>query len=401
MCDENPKRHAPSSPSVHIGIPFESYCTRSVGTALGGIPQHPGEHPWIPTHGAKGTHVKLKRFGTAAAVLAAGALTLSACGGGSGSEGGEAADAGSVSGTLIGGGASSQEAAMTAWTQGLTDVSPAVPVNYDPVGSGAGREGFLAGQYSFAGSDAAMDEDEQSQAESICGPEGVFHVPSYISPVAVAFNLEGVDTVNMDAETIAKVFAGEITEWNDEEIAEQNEGTELPDTPITVVHRADDSGTTENFTAYLTEAAGDAWEYDEVETWPSEIAAESAQQTSGGVSLAGSTDGAITYADASQVGDLGTGAVGVGDEYVEYSADAASAAGEPSEENAGGSAELARSTGEPGVYPIVLVSSHIYCQQYQDQETADLAKAFGEYVISAEGQQAAADAAGSAPIAEH
>ena len=110
--------------------------------------------------------MKLKRFGTAAAVLAAGALTLSACGGGSGGgEGGEpAADAGSVSGTLIGGGASSQEAAMTAWTQGVTEVSPDLTVNYDPVGSGAGREGFLAGQYSFAGSDAAMDEDEQEQA---------------------------------------------------------------------------------------------------------------------------------------------------------------------------------------------------------------------------------------------
>ncbi|HLR44312.1 MAG TPA: phosphate ABC transporter substrate-binding protein PstS [Brevibacterium sp.] len=344
--------------------------------------------------------MKLKRFGTAAAVLAAGALTLSACGGGSGSEGGEAADAGSVSGTLIGGGASSQEAAMTAWTQGITDVSPDLTVNYDPVGSGAGREGFLAGQYSFAGSDAAMDEDEQSQAESICGPEGVFHVPSYISPVAVAFNLEGVDTVNMDAETIAKVFAGEITEWNDEEIAEQNEGTELPDTPITVVHRADDSGTTENFTAYLNEAAGDAWEYDEVETWPSEIAAESAQQTSGVVSLAGSTDGAITYADASQVGELGTVAVGVGDEYVEYSSEAAASAVDASEANEDGSVELDRSTEEAGVYPIVLVSYHIFCQQYQDQETADQAKAFAQYVVSEEGQAAAEESAGSAPMSE-
>ena len=204
----------------------------------------------------------------------------------------------------------------------------------------------------------------------------------------------------MDAETIAQVFAGEITEWNDEAIAEQNEGTELPDTPITVVHRSDDSGTTENFTAYLNEAAGDAWEYDEVETWPSEIAAESAQQTSGVVSLAGSTDGAITYADASQVGELGTVAVGVGDEYVEYSSDAAAKAVDASEANDDGSVELDRSTEEAGVYPIVLVSYHIFCQQYQDQETADLAKAFGQYVISEEGQAAAEESAGSAPISE-
>jgi phosphate transport system substrate-binding protein len=346
--------------------------------------------------------VKLKRFGTAAALLAAGALTLSACGGGpsDSAQGSESNGEGGAAGTLIGGGASSQESAMTAWTQGVTEVAPDLTVNYDPVGSGAGREGFLAGQYSFAGSDAAMDEDEQASAAEVCGPEGAFHVPSYISPVAVAFNLEGVDTVNMDAETIAQVFAGEITTWNDDAIAEQNEGTELPDTPITVVHRADDSGTTENFTAYLDEAAGDAWEFGEIETWPSEIAAESAQQTSGVVSLAGSTDGAITYADASQVGELGTVAVGVGDEYVEYSAEAASAAVEASEQNEDGSVTLDRATEEAGVYPIVLVSYHIFCQQYQDQETADLAKAFGEYVVSEDGQNTAADAAGSAPISE-
>ncbi|WP_029088286.1 phosphate ABC transporter substrate-binding protein PstS [Brevibacterium album] len=346
--------------------------------------------------------MKLKRFGTAAAFLAVGALTLSACGGGpeagAGSSG--AGEDSGVSGTLIGGGASSQEAAMTAWSQGVTDAAAGLTVNYDPVGSGSGREGFLNGQYTFAGSDAAMDDEEKAQAESVCGPEGVFHVPAYISPVAVAFNLEGVDTVNMDAETIAKVFAGEITTWNDEAIASQNEGVELPDTPITVVHRADDSGTTENFTAYLHEAAGDAWGFDEVETWPSEIAAESAQQTSGVVSLTQSTDGAITYADASQIGELGTVSVGVGEEYVPYSAEAAASAVSSAETNEDGSVELDRSTEEAGVYPIVLVSYHIYCQQYQDQETADLAKAFAEYVISEEGQDAAAEAAGSAPIDE-
>jgi phosphate transport system substrate-binding protein len=349
----------------------------------------------------KGTYVNLKRFGTSAALLAAGALTLSACGGGpdaSAGSGGEAGSEGGVSGALTGGGASSQESAMNAWSQAFAEANGGATVNYDPVGSGSGREGFINGQYSFAGSDAPMDDEEKSQAEAVCGPEGVFHVPAYVSPVAVAFNLEGVDTVNMDAETIAKVFSGEITSWNDEAIASQNEGVELPDTKITVVHRADDSGTTENFTAYLAEAAGDAWKYDEVETWPSEIAAESAQQTSGVVSLAQSTDGAITYADASQVGDLGTVSVGVGDEYVPYSAEAAAAAVSSSEAHEDGSVELDRSTEEAGVYPIVLVSYHIYCQQYQDQETADLAKAFGEFVISEEGQQAAADSAGSAPI---
>ncbi|MEV4902032.1 phosphate ABC transporter substrate-binding protein PstS [Citricoccus sp. NPDC055426] len=350
--------------------------------------------------------MKALRIGRSAAVLSVAALALTACGGngstdetapaGNGSEGASA----EVSGTLIGGGASSQESAMTAWTNGVTEVHPDLTVQYDPVGSGSGREGFLAGQYSFAGSDAAMDEEEMTEAEGVCGPEGVFHVPSYISPVAVAFNLEGVDEVNMDAETIAQVFTGEITTWNDPAIADQNPDVELPDTPITVVHRADDSGTTENFTDYLTAAAPESWTYDVVEAWPSEITAESAQQTSGVVSLTQSTDGAITYADASQIGELGTVSVQVGEEYVPYSAEAAAAAVEKAEAGEAGAVVLDRTTTEEGVYPIVLVSYHIFCNQYQDQETADAAKAFGEYVVSEDGQSAAEASAGNAPISE-
>lgn len=355
--------------------------------------------------------MKLTRFAPAAAIVAAGALTLSACGGsgstdnntGGGTAATDAASEGGaaqVSGTLVGGGASSQEAAMTAWVEGVKTSQPGLTVNYDPVGSGSGREGFLNGQYTFAGSDAAMDADELTKAQEICGPDGAFHVPAYISPIAIAYNLPGVDSVKMDAETIAKVFSGEITQWNDPAIADQNDGVELPDMKITPVHRADDSGTTENFTAYLTEAAGDAWSPGTIETWPEEFGGESGQQTSGVVSLTQQTEGAIVYADASQIGDLKTVEVKVGDEYVPYSAEAAAKMVEASDPGDAGSIKLNRAIEEPGVYPVVLVSYHIYCKTYQDQETADLAKAFGTYVVSEEGQQAAADAAGSAPISD-
>lgn len=355
--------------------------------------------------------MKLRRFGRSAAVLSIAALALTACGGNGEEETTDAASNGAeenggaaaASGNLIGGGASSQEAAMTAWTQGANEANPELTVSYDPVGSGSGREGFINGAYSFAGSDAAMDADEQSQAEAICGPDGVFHVPSYISPVAVAYNLpdfEG-ENVNMDADTIAAVFAGEITEWNDPQIQDQNDA-ELPDTAITVVHRSDDSGTTENFTAYLDEAASESWTYGEVEAWPSDITAESAQQTSGVVGLASSTEGAITYADASQIGDLGTVAVGVGEDYVPYSADAAAEAVASAEEDteAEGAVVLDRATDAAGVYPIVLVSYHIFCHSYQDQATADQVREFGNYIVSEEGQTAAEESAGNAPISD-
>ena len=356
--------------------------------------------------------MKALRFGRSAALLSVAALALTACssadnggnggasstapaGSSSAAEGGATSD---VQGNLVGAGASSQEAAMTAWTQGVSSVAPNLTVQYSPDGSGAGREKFLQGATSFAGSDAAMDEEEAEQAKQVCGDQGAFHVPAYISPIAVAYNLPGVDEVKMDAETIAKVFSGEIKNWNDEAIAAQNEGVELPDTPITVVHRSDDSGTTENFTAYLTEAAGDAWSYDEVETWPADITAESAQGTTGVVGLVSSNEGAITYADASAVDGLGTVDVKVGEEYVAYSAEAAAATVEKSEANEDGSIELDRATTEAGVYPVVLVSYHIYCNQYKDQETVDQVKAFAEYVISEDGQSTAEGAAGNAPI---
>ena len=348
--------------------------------------------------------MKFSRFYRSAAIASVAALALAACSSddsadeNAGGDSGEQASA-EVSGNLIGGGASSQEAAMTAWTSGITEAHPDLTVQYDPVGSGSGREGFIAGQYTFAGSDSAMDAEEQEQA---CGSGNVFHVPSYISPVAVAFNLEGVDTLNMNPETIAKVFAGEITSWDDAEIAEQNEGVELPATDITVVHRSDDSGTTENFTDYLNGAAGDVWTWEAADAWPEELTGESAQQTSGVVSLTTDTEGAITYADASQIGDLSTVAVGVGDDYVEYSAEAAASAVETAEEDpeAEGARILDRSTEEEGVYPIVMISYHIFCDTYDNEEMVNQVKAFGNYVISEEGQAAAEESAGSAPISE-
>jgi len=350
--------------------------------------------------------VKFSRFYRSAAIASVAALALAACGSDDSGDGGNNNDAGGgeeaaaeVSGNLIGGGASSQEAAMTAWTEGITEVHPDLTVQYDPVGSGSGREGFIAGQYTFAGSDAAMDSDEQEQA---CGSSSPFHVPSYISPVAVAFNLEGVDTLNMNPDTIAKVFAGEITTWDDPEIAEQNEDVELPSTDITVVHRADDSGTTENFVDYLAGAASDVWTWEVSDAWPEELTGESAQQTSGVVSLTSDTDGAITYADASQIGDLATVAVGVGEDYVEYSSEAAASAVEAAEEDpeATGARILDRETEEEGVYPIVMISYHIFCEEYDDESLVEQVKAFGNYVISEDGQAAAEESAGSAPISD-
>lgn len=354
--------------------------------------------------------MKALRFGRAAAVITVAALALSACGSDDavnpGTNGGEtAAPESSVSGTLTGAGASAQQAAMTAWQAGFEELNPEAGVQYSPDGSGAGREAFLAQGVQFAGSDAYLDDEEYEASKEICGPDGAIHVPAYVSPIAVAFNVPGVEEINLDAATIASIFKGEVENWNDEVIASQNEGAELPDLPITVVHRSDESGTTENFVEYLAAAAPEQWTYEVSGDWPADIVAENAQGTNGVVSTTSSTEGAITYADASAVGDLGKALVKVGEEYVALSPEAASRAVEVATPVEGRndvdmSLDLERDTTESGAYPIVLVSYHLYCSTYEDQETVDLIKAFGSYVVSEEGQQDAADSAGNAPISE-
>ncbi|MFD6141671.1 phosphate ABC transporter substrate-binding protein PstS [Promicromonospora sp. NPDC060271] len=349
--------------------------------------------------------MKISRFPRVGSAVMVGALALSlaACGSDPGAEtpGGEGSEgATGLSGELNGGGASSQESAMEAWRAGFQSANPDVTVNYDPTGSGGGRENFISGAFAFAGSDSALDDEELAAAEAQCGEGGVIEYPGYISPVAVAFNLEGVDSLNLSPEAIAGIFAGEITAWDDDAIAADNPDAELPSTDITVIHRSDDSGTTENFQEYLHTVVPDVWTYEPEGIWPIE-GQESAQGTSGVVSAAQAGEGTITYADASQIADLGTVAVGVGDEFVPYSPEAAAAVVEGSDpvEGAGDHVfayDLKRDI--PGTYPIVLVSYHLACATYEDAATADLVKGFYTYILSDEGQAAAADSAGSAPL---
>ncbi|RUP83994.1 phosphate ABC transporter substrate-binding protein PstS [Kocuria sp. HSID17582] len=356
---------------------------------------------------SKGKTVKLSHVGRSAAVLAIGALALTACGSDNptGNAGGGSGEQSGVSGTLTGIGASSQQAAMTAWQNGFQSANSGATVQYSPDGSGAGRKAFLAGGANFAGSDAYLTEDEVSQAKQQCGDAGAMDLPVYVSPISVAFNLPGVKSLNLDAPTIAKIFKGEIKKWNADEIKKQNPDADLPDTAVTVVHRSDDSGTTENFTDYLSKAAPQDWTEEPAQAWPTKYAAENNKGTSGVVSTTSSTEGAVTYADSSAVGDLGTAAIKVGEKYVAHSADAAAKAVEVSKQVEGrGEHDMAididRATTEAGAYPLVLISYHVVCSTYDSQETADLVKSFEKYVVSEDGQKAAADSAGSAPLSQ-
>ena len=337
--------------------------------------------------------------------IAAVALALSACTPPNEQAGAAAGD--ELSGTLAGGGASTQQAAMGAWAVGFQGENPAVTIEYDPIGSGGGRENFISGAFPFAGSDAYLtdDEGELSDATERCGGEAPIQVPSYISPIAVAYNLPGVDELRLSPQALAGIMAGKITTWDDKAIAGDNPDVDLPAERINTVHRSDESGTTENFTDYLTTVAPDAWDAGVVETWPTEYGGEGAKGTSGVVQTVENSEFSIGYADASQTGELGQALIGVGDDFVEPSAEAAAKILEasPEAESASDTAviyDLDFATEEAGTYPVVLTSYLMACQSYDDAADGELVKAFMEYVISDGGQDQAAAEAGSAPLSD-
>ena len=335
--------------------------------------------------------------------IAALALAMAGCSASNEPSSPEGGGDSSLSGELSGGGASSQEAAQNAWRAGFQTANPDVVVNYDPIGSGGGREQFIGGGYPFTGTDSYLSEDdgEVEGAQERCGGDYV-EVPNYVSPIAVIFNVEGVDQLNLSPDTIAGIFNDEITTWDDPAIAEDNPDAQLPSANITAVHRSDESGTTENFTNYLGTVAEDAWPHGEVGEWPIK-AGEGANGTSGVVSAVQNGSNTIGYADASQAGDLGTANVGVGDEFTEPSPEAAAkildvsprVEGRPEGDMA---FDLDYLTEESGTYPIVLTSYMVACSSYEDAEQGELVKAYISYILSEEGQAEAADNAGSAPL---
>jgi len=318
-----------------------------------------------------------------------------------------APDIAEVSGILIGAGASSQAAAMQGWQAGFQELNPDATVEYDPIGSGGGRETFLAGGSDFAGSDAYLKDEEWEASKDRCaGDLGAINLPHYISPIAIPYNLPSLEgqTLNLSPEVIAGIFANEITVWNDPAIAADNPDLELPDTTINPVHRSDESGTTKNFTDYMAKAAPEVWTFGALEVWDEGPGkGEGAPQTSGVVAAVAAGEGSIGYADASQIGELPSAAVGVADGFVEFSAEAAGKIVDSSERLATRNEfdfaiEVNRTPDNADTYPIALVSYHIVCLQYDDQDTVDRVKAFMTYVGSDAGQAAAAASAGSAPL---
>jgi phosphate transport system substrate-binding protein len=314
------------------------------------------------------------------------------------------AEPGPLAGVLVGAGSSAQSIAQEVWVAEFQNANAGVRIDYDPVGSGAGREQFIEGGVDFAGSDAALSEDDLAREFRGCAPGSkAIDLPIYVAPLVLIFNIEGVDALNLDADAVAGIFSGAIQRWNDPAIADLNPDVKLPDELVTAVHRSDPSGTTKNFTDYLHANSPDIWPHDAADEFPYE--GEAAQGNSGVVNSVTTGRYTIGYVDASRAEDMPVAALQVGDEFVEYSAEAAARvldesplAERPSEHDL--VVEVDRTTTAAGVYPLVLVSYAIACEEYPDPKTAEVVRSYLSYVASPEGQLQVSDLAGSAPLSE-
>ncbi|KTR94565.1 phosphate-binding protein [Microbacterium testaceum] len=359
--------------------------------------------------------MKLSRFVQLGAVAAVASVALAGCSSPSGS--GDAAASSpsassssvaftvdpSLSGTITAGGSSAQSNAQAAWTAAYNAQAKGVTINYDKSqGSGGGVTNFLSGAYDFAGSDSPLNADQTAQSKALCTAGGV-NIPVYLDGVAIIFNLPGVTNLKLSGETIAKIFALQITDWSDPAITKDN-GTALPAGAITTVARSDGSGTTQNFTNYLAATQSSVWTSPAGKDWPIEGNVSKQKGGSGVVEAVKAGSGTIGYADHSAIGDLNAAAIIQDGTAIPYSAEAVTAtfAAAAVDASNGVTGDLSKKfdysklTAE--TYPIPLVSYAIACSTFKDTKQAALVKSYLGFVTSTTGQQVAAKNAGSAPL---
>jgi len=337
------------------------------------------------------------RLAAIAAATFAGALALTACGGSSDSgsssdsnSGGSSAagDITCVDGSIKAAGSSAQANAITQWITAYQTACEGATIDYQPVGSGAGVEQFIAAQTSFAGTDSAMKDEDLAAANERCGGGPAINLPMVGGAIAVTYNLEGVDNLVLNPDTLAGIFASTITKWNDPAIAALNPDATLPDATIAQFHRSDSSGTTDNFTKYLAATAPGAWTFEPGKEWvaPGGQGAKGSDQVMASVDTTPNSIGYlelsyVLYAQTALAASIDNGG-GPVEASIENAANTISGA-EIVGEGDNLALKIDYTVSTPGAYPIVLVTYEGVCQTglAADQNPA-LVKAFLQYAAS-------------------
>jgi phosphate transport system substrate-binding protein len=342
----------------------------------------------------EGIGLKIKRFGAALRILTAGAMILSACGHNNVTSGTGTSSTLQVkvscggNQTLKASGSTAQENAMNRFVKAFEQSCPGHSVNYTPNGSGAGISEFISNQTDFGGSDSPLNKGEEAQAGQRCGSP-VWDLPMVFGPIAVAYNVQGLTSLNLNGPITAQIFNGQITMWNDAAIQLLNLGTKLPNEPIRVVFRSDDSGTTDNFQKYLDTASAGTWGFPAGKKFNGGVG-EGARGNDGAAAAVKSTEGTITYIEwsfaqaqhldtAKVITTAGPEPVAISPESVGKTISSAWFVGKGN--------NLALDTisfyrpNQPGSYPIVLATYEIVCSKYQDPQVGAAVRAFLQSAI--------------------
>jgi phosphate transport system substrate-binding protein len=328
--------------------------------------------------------------------MAAAALALSGCGsdentssGGSGAGGSASAAANQVEcggkKALKASGSSAQANAMTRFVAAYESACSGETLNYTSNGSGAGVKEFTGKQTDFGGSDSPLSQEkgEVDAAKQRCDGSDAWHVPAVFGPIAITYNLQGVDVV-LDATTLAKIFSGAVTTWNDPAIAALNSGASLPGQKIVVIFRNDESGTTDNFQKYLDAASKGAWTKGSGKVFNGGVG-EGAKGNEGTSAAIKSTPGSITYNEWSFAKKQGLQIAKIvnsgGGDAVELTSDSAGKAIEGAKIKGSGNdlvidLNSIYATATPGAYPVMLATYEIVCSKYTDADTGKAVRAF-------------------------
>lgn len=300
-------------------------------------------------------------------------------------------------------GSTSQQNAIALFNQIWAKLCPGKNLSYNPTGSGAGREQFVAGHVDFAGSDSPLSAVQVEQAAKRCDGNPAWHLPLVFGPIVLAYHLDGVDTLVLTAAVLAGIFDGAITTWNDPAITTLNPGVTLPDTRITPIYRSDSSGTTDNFQQYLVAAAPHNWTNGAGSEFQGGVG-EGAQKSAGMVQAIQTTPGAIGYVEkgfVDQAGmpfariDSGSGAVAATDEAAGAALDSARFASADSNDLRLDLDSLYGTTAS-GAYPLVLVTYEVVCSSGYPPDTAAAVRSFLSVAVN--NAQAGLPAAGYVPL---
>jgi phosphate transport system substrate-binding protein len=329
-------------------------------------------------------------------------MALSACGSDNNSSSTTSSSAGSSAsaatkidcqkGTLNSSGSTAQANAMSQWIKDYQTACSGATINYGGGGSGQGVTDFTNGQTAFAGSDSPLNPDkgEPAKADARCKTGKAVDLPMVAGPIAVVDNVQGVSSLTLTPSLLAKIFSGKINTWNDPAIAAANSGVTLPSAKIATVHRSDSSGTTDNFTKYLTAAAATDWTFSHDKQWKAtggqgakgsdgvSAAVKSTPNTIGYVEFSYATNNSLSYAKI----DNGAGAVELTTDNVAKAVAAATVSGTGDDL----SLKLDYATKASGAYPILLVTYEITCVTGLPADQAALTKSFLSYVASTDGQ---------------